>query len=112
MAFELSRPTTRWPALSNASVRGMPLPQPMSRTQDPGTIDDARAVTSATPVSSTRSDAYQSAIRSYSRISNPSGRLPALSRLGDGEDGTQVSSEPALHRDGQEKSPAEAGLGL
>src|SRR5438874_174854 len=50
---------------------GIPLPQPTSRTREPSGIDDARAVASGTPVSSTLSDAYHSAIRSYSRILNP-----------------------------------------
>src|SRR5947207_1490583 len=49
---------------------GIPLPQPTSRTREPSGIDDARAVASGTPVSSTLSDAYHSAIRSYSRILN------------------------------------------
>jgi hypothetical protein len=50
---------------------GIPLPQPTSRTNDPRGMDDASAVASGTPVSSTRSDANHSAIRSYSRTLIP-----------------------------------------
>src|SRR5579885_340554 len=64
----LSTPTGRWPRSISARVSGMPLPQPASSTRDPGAIASDTASTSGTPVRSRRSDAYHSAIRSYSRI--------------------------------------------
>ncbi len=47
---------------------GKPVPHPTSSTRAPGTSDAASARTSGMPISGSRSAAYQSAMRSYSRI--------------------------------------------
>ena len=65
---ELSRPTTRWPAFTSASVIGTPLPQPTSRIREWAGSVSATAIACATPAVRSRSVAYPSAIRSYSRM--------------------------------------------